>query len=744
VAHRIQMKLGVVPDAEHAPDSPDTALHVEPRVGAQTRTKGHLFLLVTSRVPGARARDATRLIADSIRSEYYYDESAGIRVCLVKSIQVANKRLTHARERGALGNGPGPIGVALAVVRDNELYVCTVGPAEAYLSRGARLSTLPDPHRDRGLPSSEVEPEVWRGEINVGDQLMLVSPNVVALLGADALKDALVTLHPQSAAEQLTARFRADGGAGSDGIVIIEAAEVAVSRAGVVPVPVRPAEPLAGMPDRSPIPLADTVAGGFAAAQSSARWARGAVGRALYRLLLRAQDALPSRGVRRRRVTPLSARREMQRRAAVALLSLVVVVGGLGAAVFVLGGRSPIGNAIETLNSAQGSLEIARRDINRVIAPGVDLVTNDPPQATRLLNEALTAIDAARQGGIPTATTAPIRAKIVAAMDRLYRMTDVVSQKVFGFAADAKADLGAIVRGPDGAPFVIDRKSQAVYRIDLKAKKASAIFRLGATAAGRKEGAPKLLTVGGRDLLILDDKNVVWRWRPANASGQGTLNRFPSGVAGSAEWGNDIVSIGTFIRDSEANLYNLYIVDPSRQQIRAYTPAADGGGFPRDSNDRLSAPRDLSKVTDMYIDGDIWIVDDGKIERVANLKIDDWEAASPGDDVLRGKPSYRFVASATARREGTIYAYDPMNQRVVAVSKLNGTFQQQYRLAGGDTGWQDLRGWYVEPNVAGEPDALIWISKDAIHRVVLEATTTAPAGSPRPGASAGASPGASR
>ena len=119
MAHRIQMKLGVVPDAERAPDSPDTALHVEPRVGAQTRTKGHLFLLVTSRVPGQRARDATQLIGDSIRSEYYYDESAGIRVCLVKAIQVANKRLTHARERGALGNGAGPIGVALAVVRDN-------------------------------------------------------------------------------------------------------------------------------------------------------------------------------------------------------------------------------------------------------------------------------------------------------------------------------------------------------------------------------------------------------------------------------------------------------------------------------------------------------------------------------------------------------------------------------------------------------------------------------------------------
>ena len=112
MAHRLQMKLGVVPDAERAPDSPDTALHVEPRVGVQTRTKGHLYLLVTSRVPGPKARDATRLVADAIRSEYYYDESAGIRVCLVKAIQVANKRLSHAREKSALGSSdPGPIGV---------------------------------------------------------------------------------------------------------------------------------------------------------------------------------------------------------------------------------------------------------------------------------------------------------------------------------------------------------------------------------------------------------------------------------------------------------------------------------------------------------------------------------------------------------------------------------------------------------------------------------------------------------
>jgi hypothetical protein len=711
------MKLGVVPDAERAPDSPDTAIHVEPRVGAQTRSKGHLFLLVTSRVPGARAREATRLVADSIRSEYYYDESAGIRVCLVKSIQVANKRLAHARERGALGHNQGPIGVGLAVVRDNELYVCTVGPAEAYLNRGARLSTLPDPHRDRGLPSPDIEPDVWRGEINVGDQLLLVSPNVVGSLGADALKDALVTLHPQSAAEQITARFRAAGGAGSDGALIIEAAEIAVSRAGVVPVPVRPAEPLAGMPDRSPIPLADTVVGGFAAAQSGAKWARGAVGQALYRGLLRIQDMLPARRTRDRRVTPLSARREIQRRAAVALLSLVVVVGGLGAAVFVLGGGKPPGPAIQTFDTAQAALKRAEDNLDRVLGPGVDLVTTDPRLAEELLSEAYESLDTA-DTVYPASTIEPLRTQVVDALNRLYDMTAVPDSTLFAFPDDPVVDLRAVVKGPDGAPFVLDAATKTVYRIDLKNEKASAIFREGNKAAGATQAAPKLLAVGGRDLLMVDTKNVVWRWRPANSTGKGTITRVR--VSGASEWGADILAVGTFIRDSEANLYNFYVIDVSEEQILRYSPAADGGGFPAGPTKWLGAARSVSAITSLYIDGDIWLADGGQILRVVNGNAAGWEAASPEDTILRDEPAYTLINSGADRRTGAIYGFDPDNDRLVGLSKVNGSFIAQYRLRDGDK-WADFRGFYIEPGIEDEPDTVIWITKTGLHRAVLQA-----------------------
>ena len=84
-------------------------------------------------------------------------------------------------------------------------------------------------------------------------------------------------------------------------------------------------------------------------------------------------------------------------------------------------------------------------------------------------------------------------------------------------------------------------------------------------------------------------------------------------------------------------------------------------------------------------------------------------------------------------------------RRVVALSKANGDYLEQYRLAGGDTGWTDLRGWYVDPGLEGEPDTLVWISRTAVHRTLLDAAPGSPGSSAAPSSSAGAaSPGASR
>ena len=276
----------------------------------------------------------------------------------------------------------GPIGIGVAVVRGNELYVATIGPAEAYLIRQARLSTLPDPHRERGLPTKDLEPDVWRGEISVGDSLVLISPNVMSRLGPDELKDAMVTLHPQPAMEHLHHRFVAADGAASDGMIAIEATEVASTHKSRALVPVRPAEPLAGAPDRSPIPLADNVTDGVAAVQASAFRARVAAGGALERLVVRIQELLPRRRTAYRRVTPAAAKREMQRRAAVAILALVVVVGRVVHGR--LGRRRPEpGRQPRLADRRRGGARTARDNLAKVFAPGVDLVDGDPSQGPR-------------------------------------------------------------------------------------------------------------------------------------------------------------------------------------------------------------------------------------------------------------------------------------------------------------------------------------------------------------------------
>jgi hypothetical protein len=735
MAVRLNMTLGIVAEHDRLADSPDTLTVVEPSVGSVARSKGNLYLLVTSRVSTRHALEATRLAAETIRNEYYYDESAGIRVCLQKAIGTANKRLAHQADRLGLKatDGSGPIGIGVAVVRGTEMYVATVGPAEAYLIRQARLSTLPDPNRASGLPAAALEPEVWRGEIAVGDSLVLVSPNVIAKLGADELKDAMLTLHPQPAMEHLHQRFVAADGSGSDGAIAFEATEVSSTSRARTLVPVRPAEPLAGAPDRSPIPLADNVQAAGVAVTAAAGNAKSAAGSAVEGLVTRLQGLMPRRRQAYRRITPLASRRETQRRAALAILALVIVVGGLGLAVYAFSGNTPE-QAISSVNAGQAALDKARANLAKVTGPGIDLVADDRDQALDLLTEAYEQLDVAAQSNVSATVIDPLRAETVSGLDRLYGVVPVASTDLYTFkpATDSPpVDLTAIARGPDGMPYVIDRSTKTVYRINLKTGEATPVVRQGTKGPGGTVANPRFLAVGGQDLLIMDAKNVLWRWRPADDTGKGTLTRV--NVSGSASLGDDIMGVNTFLRPGTRGLYNLYIVDPSEQQIHRYSPAADGSGFPDKPNDYLATARDVSKIGATYVDGDLYATDDGALIRFYDGKSEGWNPKVPEDGALRPVPVYSYLAAATESREGPIYAFDAPNQRVIAVSKSDGSYRGQYRLAGDVTDWSDLRGMYVISGAEGEPDTLVWLSGDGVHQAILvEVPDTAPAATPSP------------
>ncbi len=744
MAARLQLKLGIVAEHDRLDDSPDTLVVVEPSVGSVARSKGNLYLLVTSRTSSRHALEATRLAAETIRNEYYYDESAGIRVCLQKAIATANKRLLHQADRLGLKSpgDNGPIGVGVGVVRGNEMYVATVGPAEAYLIRQARLSTLPDPHRERGLPSSGLEPEVWRGEVTVGDSLVLISPNIVAKLGPDELKDAMVTLHPQSAMEHLHQRFKTADGSGSDGAIAFEATEVAPTTRGRTLVPVRPAEPLAGAPDRSPIPLADNVQAAGAAMSAAADSARVVAGTAFDRTIARLHDLLPQRRPAYRRVTPLASRRETQRRAAIAVIALLVVVGSLAMSVWAFGGQRPQG-AISSLNAGQDALDMAEENLALVAGPGIDLIESDREEALRLLTDAYAQLETAENASVSPRAVDPVREEVVALLDRAYGVIDVASTPLFTFKPGEGAppfDLRVLVRGYDDAPYVLDAANKAVYRVDLKRKRATNIARNGRAIGNTRMSTPRFLGVGGRDLLILDAKNALWRWRASNDAGKGTTSRIS--VNGSSQWGNDILGVGTYVRDTSRGLYNLYVIDPSEQQIRAYPPSADGNGFPAKSSAWLATARSVDQMTAMYIDGDIYVTENGILDRYTSGKSDAWEPGSPGDELLRPTSSDVLVAGSGGRNEGRVYTFDRSNDRVIAYDKRSGDFVAQYRLADGD-GWADLRSMYIIAGVEDQPDRLVWLSKTAVNQAVLQAIPETDGASPSPSGGSSGSPSSS-
>ncbi len=75
-----------------------------------------------------------------------------------------------------------------------------------------------------------------------------------------------------------------------------------------------------------------------------------------------------------------------------------------------------------------------------------------------------------------------------------------------------------------------------------------------------------------------------------------------------------------------------------------YSPASDGGGFPADPTGRLPAARSVANMSDLYIDGDIYTIEDGKLARV--IPAEGWNADPPPDGLLREPPTYRQMKSS--------------------------------------------------------------------------------------------------
>jgi hypothetical protein len=196
----------------------DLVTVVEPATPfAPEARKGRLYLLVEAEDGASRSADACQLVARTVRRVFYEDQSYSVTSSLRAAIRAANKALYEQNFKLAAAQRV-QVGLTCAVLRDTDLYLAQVQPAQAYTLSEGRLRALPahpswDPAhisaapfaRTGGLGASLfVEPELYRSAVRAGDGALLCSSNLAHILARPEV-DALLRAGDAAAAVERVA-----------------------------------------------------------------------------------------------------------------------------------------------------------------------------------------------------------------------------------------------------------------------------------------------------------------------------------------------------------------------------------------------------------------------------------------------------------------------------------------------------------------------------------------------------------
>ena len=99
----------------------------------------------------------------------------------------------------------------------------TRGSVDAYVVREARIASIGRATAAASGPPAAPPDDVLRTTLVAGDTLLLASRDLIGALGAEELKSAALTLHPDAAAAHLRRLFAIHGGRGSDAALAIDA-----------------------------------------------------------------------------------------------------------------------------------------------------------------------------------------------------------------------------------------------------------------------------------------------------------------------------------------------------------------------------------------------------------------------------------------------------------------------------------------------------------------------------------------
>lgn len=649
-------KIGTT--AEVRPGAPDVIVASEPTLGATLRTKGRFyFLCEVAREHGNAGGDIAKEVADLARQEYYYDLSAGIEVSLRKALRQANRR---AAQRLRDQRGRVTLHCACAVVVNNELYAARIGATQIFLVRRARLFLPGDEpgeladfvHRTTTREAdslggiADVLPDVWRQSIEPGDTLVLASGALVDGLGAEALKNAAITLHPRAAAEHINNRAVADGVVGSAAAIFIELSAATASAGRVVPGPetTEPTEVLIADGIRSRVESVwrrrPKVAQAISAAAVPAAKAMGKTVAVGFELMPRRAPVLP-----RRPDTARERSRRQRRAASLLAVMLLVVAGGIGFIAF----------RDYQANRVTGDYTLAIQGVESSISSAQRFADRKPPDtesARKKIDEARVAVEEAARS--PAANQTQIAA--------LRQQVDALDDQITGVVVDL-----ARVTGPDGRPiapgakptalvgtanglYAADPAAGRLWRIFGDPTQVAAVLTKGVVGVG----APGMVANLNEVVYSFDDQKHLWR-----AEGTGVADVTPEDAA---TW-KSVAAFAVFVA-------NLYVLDATSGQVWKHE-SFPGTSFLR-AVGYLTEPIPAGTGRSIAVDQDIWIVTtQGEILRFRRLTTSFTASRVEFVPRWRGTP-VKPTAVQAIDVQRAVYFLDAANKLVVQVNRDGG------------------------------------------------------------------------
>lgn len=698
-------------------------------------TRGTLFLI--AEVSGdPLGRDAlARDLIETARREYAANRGS-IALALTLGIRAANGvlynfNLNAAREARRIA------GITAVVMRNEELFIAQGGPGLTCLVRDYQLYRYPsespwyEPADSIGEFTSsgavplgyrrDYNPDVFHLTLEQGDLVLISTRSLVHLLTEPELLDTVLSKPPEEIVDNLEeiagtedlstvvirlgavteAIFQGDSRARGareleEGFPLPHTAPLPRGRAARAQVPIEPPEPIGPamsasaeeeLPDidetRSPALKRGTVTlRNFLSPLSSARdsltgtfleidWT--AVDSVLDRaasLLLRALAWMTRIGIRA--FSPDDAEHEhlpifssrlpnLQKVWKIAALLLPI-------ALMLSSGWAWMSYRVELQHTqAVQSVELVNQ-ANAAVEAGKSISKTDKNAAREAFQKAVSLAQQAQKLNPNNSAAKTAYFQAADWLDEINGTSVIFLLPRFTTFSDPKSNPTRIVsRVPD--IFILDRGLQRIYRYTMNEIGSVATPFNGDGVILKKDDRVGERTVSeiidmvwvdaGR-LVALDRAGVFFQYDPLKS------NWTARAATDGSQWAR-VNLAGTF-------LGNLYLLDPSKDQIWKYAASAEGVWTSAVSYLAPGAKIDLSNVVDFAIDGDLWLLrGDGTIWRLSNGKLADYAVRDL--DVPLSKPVGLFTTPTMVG----LYVADAGNQRIVQIDKVTGRYTRQFK-----------------------------------------------------------------